>query len=116
MGERPGEKDSLSDRQKKLMGSGGLSQSAPIGSLGGVLKGEIFTPPAIDAFMQTVVTPLLEGDAAKLERGAGTTVMNYTPTAGLFRFIFDDFVTYASGERPEGKDPLTRVISGVNKK
>lgn len=113
MGERSDDKDSLSDRQKKLIGSGGLSQSAPIGALGGVLKGEIFTPPAADAFIQTVVNPILEGDSAKAEKGFGTTVMNFSPAAGLFRFIFDDVVTYISGNRPEGTNNLERSIEGA---
>jgi len=118
MGERLGEKDSLSDVQKKIIGSGGLSQAAPIGSLKGVLAGEIFTPPAADAFIQTVVAPIMDGKdtedtLGKMERGAGTTVMNFTPTAGLFRFLFDDIVTYTTGERPEGNNPTARVIEGM---
>jgi hypothetical protein len=113
MGERMGEKDSLSDRQKKLLGSYGLSQSAPIGSIGGILKGEIFTPPAIDAFIQTAVTPVLEGDAAQLERGAGSAVMNFVPGAGIMRLLFDDLVTYFSGDRPEGKSGAERVVEGM---
>lgn len=115
MGERIGDKDSLSDRQKKLFGSNGLSQSAPIGSIGGIMKGEIFTPPAVDAFIQTVVQPILNGDESKLERGAGSTVMNFTPTAGLFRLIFDDAVTYATGDRPEGSSGLERVVEGTRR-
>jgi hypothetical protein len=113
MGERSDDKDSLSDRQKKLVGSGGLSQAAPIGAIGGVLKGEIFTPPAVDAFVQTVVNPILEGDSAKAERGFGTSVMNFSPTAGLFRFIFDDVVTYITGHRPEGSHNLERAAEGI---
>lgn len=114
-GERMGDRDSLSDRQKKVMGSNGLSQAAPIGAIGGVLKGEIFTPPAADAFIQTLVNPAMEGDSAKFEKGLGSAVMNFTPGAGLFRFMFDDLPTYISGERPEGTNPLERTVEGARK-
>lgn len=115
IGERRGDKDSLSDVQKKLVGSNGLSQSAPLGSLGAIAKGEIFTPPAVDAIMQSVFVPIMEGDTAKLEKGVGSAVNNFTPFAGLIRFITDDLVTYVTGERPEGSNFLERTKEGAER-
>lgn len=113
LGERMGDRDSLSDRQKKLMGSAGLSQSAPIGSASGFLTGEIFTPPAVDAITQAFIVPVMEGNTAKLMKGVGSIVQNFTPGAGLFRFITDDLVTYASGSKPEGSNFLEKTAAGA---
>lgn len=112
------DREGMSDVQKKLVGSYGLSQSAPIGAAGAILKGEIFTPPAIDAFLQTTITPILEGKDIgdiedKLGKGASSAIMNFTPGAGLFRFLFEDLVTYATGTRPEGKSGIERIASGI---
>lgn len=108
------DKDSLSDRQKKLMGSGGLSQTAPIGSVGGVLSGEIFTPPAVDAAIQTFVVPLMQGDESKSAKGFGQMLQNFAPGAGLLRFLTDDVVTFATGHRPEGTNFIERTGSGAD--
>lgn len=115
IGERMDDPDSLSDRQKKLIGASGFSQAAPIGSLKGFLTGDIFTPPMIDALTQAVITPVLEGDAAKLEKGMGSVINNFTPGAGLFRLLTDDLVTYATGSRPEGGNVVERGIEGLRK-
>lgn len=113
MGERMGDKDSLSDIQKKLVGQGGLSQSAPIGSASGFLTGEIFTPPMVDALMQSVIEPALKQDTTKVSRGLGNALGQFAPGAGLFRFITDDLVTYATGHRPEGSDFIERTVEGA---
>lgn len=124
-GERMGDKESLSDRQKKLMGASGLSQSAPIGSTSAILSGQVFTPPAVDAIMQGVIKPVLEGkvggDTQDLpekvgdmsKKFAGTMVKNFFPGAGLVRFITDDLVTFATGQAPQGKDFFEKTAEGA---
>lgn len=103
-GEEFGSKDGLSDRQKLLMGSGGLSQSAPIGSIGGIIKGEIFTPPIVDMLMKTAVEPIIDGHSAKFERGAANMAKSFVPFAGLYRLLTTDLVTYATGNKPEPEE------------
>lgn len=115
LGERIGDKESLTPTQKKLIGTFGLSQSAPIGAAGGILKGEIFTPPIVDAVVQSFLHPVIEGDAAKLEKGISSVAGNFTPFAGLFRLITDDLVTYATGERPEGSSFIERTAHGAER-
>lgn len=114
--------DGYTDRQKKLLGSSGLSQSAPIGAVGAIAKGEIFTPPALDAFLKTVVNPILDprtetasdmADAAL--KGAADASMTFGPGAGLFRLLFEDIPTYVTGEKPEGRNTLERVIESMKK-
>jgi hypothetical protein len=110
----------LSDRQKKLLGSAGISQSAPAGALKGIAAGEIFTPPVLDAFMATLVKPVQTGEDVEgiingMSRGAGKAAMTFLPGAGALRLIFDDLVTYVTGERPEGTSPVDRVVEGARR-
>lgn len=114
-GERMGDKDSLSDTQKHIMGSHGLSQSAPIGSASGFLNGQVFTPPAIDALTQALIVPVMKGNTGSLEQGGASILKNFAPGAGLFRFITDDLVTYASGSTPEGSDFIEKTGEGIKK-
>lgn len=124
-GERLGEKDGLSDRQKKLMGSGGMSQSAPIGSAMSIARGEIFTPPAVDALYKGLVEPIMKGQldaeprdmpekVAKVGAGVtGTLIQSFFPGAGLVRFITDDLVTYITGNKPEGSNYFEKTAEGA---
>lgn len=115
LGERIGDLESLTPEQKKLLGSAGLSQSAPIGSVAAIAKGEIFTPPFVDALVQAFVVPVIEGDVGKLEKGAGALVGSYVPGAGILRFVTDDLVTYLTGERPEGSNFIERTVEGAER-
>lgn len=115
----------MSDRQKALMGGGGLTSTAPIGSLGAFLKGEAITPPVINAITETVVHPLMEAtkhpDRAQqtFMKGFSNSLNSFAPAAGLVHFVTDDLVTYITGHRPEGGTQLERTQEGariLNKK
>lgn len=124
-GERLGEKDGLSDRQKKLMGTAGMSQAAPIGSISGLARGALFTPPAVDALYKGMVEPIMKGQldveprelpAAVGKMGvntAGSLAQSFFPGAGLVRFITDDLVTYITGHKPEGSNFFERTAEGA---
>jgi hypothetical protein len=107
--------EQMTDRQKKLLGVGGLSQAAPIGSAGAILKGDFFTPPAVDAVVQTFVVPAMEGDPAKLQKGFASAVQNFTPGSVYVRLLTDDIPTLVTGERPEGSDFLERAATSIDK-
>jgi hypothetical protein len=107
------DRDSSGDRYKKLAGSSGFSQAAPIGSLAGIANGEIFSPPAMDAIVNGIIKPAIEGDSAKISKGIASMANNFVPGAGAARFITDDVVTLVTGERPEGKDFFERTAEGA---
>jgi hypothetical protein len=104
----------IPDRIKKLTGAGGIEHVAPIGALKEFTGGKIFSPPAVDVAMKGLITPALEGNPAKLGHGLDTLLYNYTPGSGLVRFLTDDLVTYATGNRPEGSTFVERTASGLN--
>lgn len=108
-----GSPEEMSDRQKKLLGATGLGQAAPIGNLSGIIKGDFFTPPAIDAIVKGVVIPTMEGDPAKLKKGMASALQNFTPGSGYVRFLTDDLVTLITGRKPEGSDFLERSVEGA---
>lgn len=106
--------ENKSDIAKKLFGRAGLSQSAPLGSIEGIIKGDFWTPPAIDAAMKGFILPSMEGDAGKLAKGLDTTMQNFTPGSVWVRFLTDDLVTFMTGERPEGSTFVERTKSGID--
>lgn len=109
-----GDRDNMSDRQKKLLGSEGLASGAPLGTMKSVLTGDFFGPPAIDALWSGTVVPMIKGNDAKAMNGAASAIQNFTPGAGLVRFLTDDLVTYATGTRPEGNF-LERTQEGLQR-
>lgn len=104
-----------SDRFKKVFGAAGLKGAAPINSLGGFVKGEIFTPPAINAIMKGVVNPMLSGDGPSIEKGLSSVASQYMPGAGFIRFITDDIPTYITGTKPEGDTMIEKASDGIRK-
>lgn len=104
-----------SDRYKKVVGSQGLTGSAPIKSIGSVVKGDIFTPPAVKAIMQGVVRPSMEGNAPSAGKGLDTLAWSFLPGAWVARVLTDDLATYVTGERPEGFTETEKAIEGVRK-
>lgn len=105
--------DNMSDRQKKLLGYGGLTQSAPIGAITGVVTGDFFTPPAIDAIVQSTIVPIVKGDSASMQKGMIDALQKFTPGSVYVRFLTDDLVTYLKGQRPEGSDFIERTQAGL---
>lgn len=107
------------DRAKKVLGSGGLKKAAPIGSLGQVASGGIFTPPAIDALFNGIIKPITEstrkGEIAPALKGADRLLFTYAPGAGFIKFLGDDLPTYITGERPEGTTGTERAAGTLNK-
>ncbi len=107
--------EQMSDRQKLILGKAGLSQAAPIGALGGIIRGDFFTPPAVDAVTQALVVPALEGDESKLQRGLSSAIQNFTPGSVYVRVLTDDLPTLITGERPEGDTFVGRTTEAVRK-
>lgn len=107
------EEGSSSDRYKRLVGSRGLSQAAPLGSIGGILTGEIFSPPVVDAITSGIFNPLIEGDENGVYRGLASAANNFIPGAGAVARITDDLVTIVTGERPEGSNFFDRTVEGA---
>jgi hypothetical protein len=104
--------DEKTDVQKKLLGVGGLSQSAPIGALKGISEGDFFTPPALDVVL-SVVRGMAAGDGSAVMRGVDNAVNNFAPGSVWMRLITDDLVTFLEGERPEGNTFTERSIEGA---
>lgn len=105
-----------SDRFKKLLGSGGLAGAAPVGSIKGMITGEFFTPPAIDAITQSVILPVFrEGRPVNPAVGIGNAVGQFTPGAVYVRFLTDDAVTLLTGERPSGSSFVERTAEGARR-
>ncbi len=111
----------LSDRQKKLFGATGFSQSAPIGNLGGIATGDFFTPPAIDTAMRTFLAPARSKDQEqaidKMRKALENGAYMFAPggVGGWIRFITDDLTTLVTGERPEGSTQLERSMEGARR-
>jgi len=104
-----------SDRAKKIFGVAGLSQSAPIGAAQGILKGDFFTPPVVDAAIKGIVIPSMEQDGDKIIKGLDTAIQNFTPGSVYVRFLTDDLVTLMTGERPEGSTFIERSAEGARR-
>lgn len=105
-----------SDRYKRLVGSEGFAGTAPLKSPVGILTGEFFTPPAIDALMSSVVLPVFrQGKPIDPLVGLGNAVGQFTPGAAYVRFLTDDLVTIVTGERPEGSEFVSRSIEGFRR-
>lgn len=108
-----GENGEFTDRQKMMLGHGGMADAAPLGSIGSIATGKLFAPPAVDAILRGIVTPIKEGNAAKARGALIGTLQEFTPGSVYVRFITDDLVTYIKGERPEGSNFLERTESGA---
>lgn len=104
-----------SERAKMLFSKAGLSQTAPIGSLKGIVTGDFFTPPLIDAVVKSTVVPILTGNQAELKAGLVSSIQNYMPLSGYIRFLSDDLPTIITNERPEGSNFIERAEAGVKK-
>jgi hypothetical protein len=113
LGEDSGDPDSLSDRQKLIAGKFGVSQMAPIGSLASLGEGQIYNNPLIDSLVGSIIKPLIKGESTKAKRGAENMAVTYLPTAGLFKFFFDDLITLVTGHRPQGDSSVERIQSGM---
>jgi len=107
--------EGLTDRQKKLFSSQGISQAAPIGTLKGVVTGDFFTPPVIDTALKLFAEPSRAADSeqaiSRMQKAAENGVYMFAPggLGGWIRFVTDDLVTLATGERPEGSTTLERA-------
>lgn len=102
------------DTYKKIFGRRGLGGTAPIESLGGVLTGDVFTPPMIQAAWSSVAVPALRGDFPKMENGMASAVQNFMPGGFMVRFLTDDLVTYGTGQRPQGNF-FDRTLEGAQR-
>jgi hypothetical protein len=110
-----GDPENMTDRQKKFFGSKGLSGSAPLLSAGSVLRGDLFTPPAVDAAVNGLIIPALSGEDDKLEKGFAQALQSFAPGAGITRFLTDDLPTLITGDRPQGDNFIERTQTGVQK-
>lgn len=96
--------EDMSDRQKKLLGSGGLADWTPILALKSLAKGDLMTPPAIDVALKTLKAGMAQdAEASDVGRGAAAAITQaFVPGAGVVRFITDDMSTLISGHAPSG--------------
>lgn len=104
------------DRRAKLLGKQGLAGSAPIGSMKSIVTGDFFTPPAVDAVVQSLV-PLLDPKKGEIDplRGLADTVGKFAPGAVYVRFLTDDLPAIAEGQRPEGSNFMERSAEGIRR-
>lgn len=112
-----GDAEEMDDREKKIVGSKGLADWAPVMALKSVATGSIMQPPAIGALTNTLFK------AAKLDEPepqevasdvASGLIYSFVPGMGLIRFITDDMNAYINNERPEGNF-LERTDEGIQK-
>lgn len=101
------------DAYKKLVGSKGLKSAAPGNALASFTEGSIFTPPAVDAIMSGIISPVVNGDGPKLQRGLESLAYNYIPGGGLLKRMTEDLATIITGNRPQGSGTTERVIQGA---
>lgn len=103
------------DAYKKTVGQSGLKTASPGNAILGFTSGDIFTPPAVDALMKGIVTPITKGDVPKLVKGLDSLAFNYVPGAGLLKRITEDLATYIEGVRPSGQTTTERVLEGAER-
>jgi hypothetical protein len=104
--------DSLSDRMRKTIGSGGFAAMAPVHAMTGFINGELFSPPVVHLITQAGTAAINRNprEAGKLLDSVLSTNM---PGAGPLRFMTDDMVTYITGHRPEGTNFIERTQAGA---
>ena len=102
-----GPPEEMSDRDKMLYGSKGLVDWAPLPAVTPLIKGEVATPPAVDALLPLIgmVSGLAEGDeertkAAGLKAG-WVGARTFLPGMSVFRLLLDDIPTLATDYREE---------------
>lgn len=105
----------MSDTQKKIFSSSGMSESAPINTLKAVAGGNFFTPPVVDAVLKGIVLPTFHGNGPQLMKGVDSAIQNFTPGSVWVRFITDDMLTYMTGEKPEGSTFVERTGEGLRR-
>lgn len=110
-----GDPDNMSDRQQLLLGKRGLAGSAPIDTVAGIAKGQFFTPPAVDAVVQALIVPAIQGSDTKTMNGLSSAIQNFTPGSGFVRFLTDDLPTLITGKRPQGENFIERTQSGIER-
>lgn len=103
----------MTDRQNMVFGHGGLESAAPIGSVGAILTGKLFAPPAVDAVLRGIIEPIKSGDPAKAKAAMVSALQEFTPGSVYVRFLTDDLVTYITGHRPEGQGFIDRTKAGA---
>lgn len=88
-----GAPDEMSDMKKKLVGKEGLSGMAPIGTVKGLLTGEVFTPPILRT-VGSALKPAATGNTEGLKSGISSIAKSYAPGAGIFKFFTEDMLKY----------------------
>jgi hypothetical protein len=101
------------ERLQKLVGKTGITKAAPITSVAGFTRGEIFTPPAVDTIMKDIITPITKAEGLALGKGLDRAAFVYAPAAGFLRFITEDVPTIVTGERPEGGTQTERSLRSL---
>lgn len=80
---------------QKIVGKGGVTKAAPVSSLTGFIVGDIFTPPAIDVLMQSVIKPTVKMEPLQMAKGASKAAGTYAPGAGFIRFLTEDLPVFS---------------------
>lgn len=103
------------DRADKLFSKSGLSQSAPIGNLKGIVTGDFFTPPVVDTALKMFIGQSAN-DHKHMQRALDNGLYMFAPggLGGLTRFLTDDLVTLYTGQKPEGSTFLEKTSSGLH--
>ena len=91
-----GDPDKMSDAQRLIAGSSGLTGAAPITVLRSLYTGEVGSPPMLRILKKGIIDPALRGDTNKAEQGFNQLFQTFTPAAGLYRFLYKDLDTFLS--------------------
>lgn len=98
-----GDYENVSDRQRALLGSHGLSKGAAAGTIMPLIQGKFFAPPVIDTLYSGAILPILKGD----QKSDAMTMFsrafeNFAPQAGFVRFMTQDIPTVITNKKPTG--------------
>jgi hypothetical protein len=114
----PFSSEEMSDREKKLIGSRGFIGWSPISSLETLTPSAVTSPPAVNAVTSALLKQgrnISEEPGAVLGDIGSNLLYGFVPGMGLVRFITDDMLTLATGERPEGSNFVERTIEGATR-
>lgn len=99
---------------RKLVVGSGFFTALPIDAYKAWLRGDQFTPPAVDIITKTV-TPVVKGEGLKATKGLDAAAQIYVPGMGFLDNFFNTWVEAVTGIPNEGSTKSEKILQGIER-
>jgi hypothetical protein len=99
---------------KKLIVGSGFFTASPIDAYRSWMRGDQFTPPAIDVLAKIAV-PAAKGEGLKAARGLDAAAQLFTPNIGFLDNFFNIWVEAITGVPNTGTTKSEKILEGIER-